>query len=313
MIKENYTDESWAEFESAKAEMSETALIHAIDGLEYKPDTKDKVDKISNKMLGNFNGQNDSYGHALTIHLDKDTRDIDIYVYDVGAGLGFSVLEVGMKTAFTTEPIMGITSQMGFHVELDDEEGNRDEDSIIAAAEKIGDAMAKQFGIHILHPLSTILRLPENDRSMDFLFSCGTSEEDLEYSMIYTLHFKPAPVYFAEKPVEYDMSVPILLYGKDMKLEVVTNVEKSKLKWTSSNEAVAKVDDQGNVTCVNEGYAFIYVTFDGNPAPAAKRQVRVMKVDPIPATSELENIEERNSEETGDTEILVPPTEEPTE
>jgi len=65
--------------------------------------------------------------------------------------------------------------------------------------------------------------------------------------------------------IELDTYSLEMNYKKTQKINVDTKLDTSKLVWTSSNEKVATVDDQGNVTTVGTGNAVIKVaTEDGS-------------------------------------------------
>lgn len=294
MIEDNYTEDSWATFESAKSKRNEVAMVKAMNELEYLDEVETKVDTLSRTMEKYFNGQNNTLIRSITLHIDVDTRDIVISVYDPNAALAESVFGTGMKTAFTDPPIMGVTAQSGMHVEIVNEKGKRD---VFTAALIIANSMAWQFGIDVNAKLSEVLSLDENTRRMDFLFGCDGVRTLPEYSMTYTLHFNPAPVYLTNfKTDDKTGKFDTMEVGQEKQLSFVTEADPSELDWVSKNENVVIVDEFGNLTAVGVGNAEVWVSVkDSSALPARiiiKVQAKPVVIEEIIADHPMSNEEE---------------------
>lgn len=319
MFEDNYTTDSWAKLEIAKNKSNEEALTQAIDQLVYMPDTRAKVDALSTTMEGYFQGndnrkgQNDTLIRAITLDINVETRDVYISVYDPEISLAASVGGTGMKTAFTDPPIMGMIAQsFPRHLEI------IDDGDVFNAGLIIANAMTKKFGIDINATIAKVLALDESVRTMEFLFDCVDGNREAiptpkpEYSAFYTLHFNPAPVYLTNfKTDDKARKFDTLLVGETKQLAVIKDDPQSELVWVSKDENVVTVDGSGNITGVKEGEAEVWISVKDSLALPARILIKVSAATPKVADEEI--IEESNSEETGDTETLVPPTEEPTE
>ena len=82
-----------------------------------------------------------------------------------------------------------------------------------------------------------------------------------------------------------------LLEGKSAKVTATTepSTAENKVKWTSNNEKIAKVDGSGNITAVATGIAEITVTSEINPNVSKKINVNIEKEE-IKFEKEIENI-----------------------
>lgn len=221
-----------------------------------------KVNAMSAKMKGYFEGQNNSAVRALTLHMDETNGVIRIQVFDPTSDLVMAIPGTGMKTAFTQEPINFVTAQNGTGVSIYKENGERD---ILSAALAIANAMEVQFGVNAMSAtLGDILALSSDVRTMQFMFGCSDTvpAETRDYNATYTLKFEEAPIRFAPESRAQTLAV-----GQTVTLTPIVTITGTSLIWSSSNTAVATVAD-GVVTGVGDGVATISVTADGVLMPA---------------------------------------------
>lgn len=223
-----------------------------------------------------FDGQNSSAAHAITLNMNPKNHNIEILVFKPETDLVSAMPGTGMKTAFADKPIMALTTQNGTHVQIVDDNGNR---NIMGAALAIADAMEEQFGIGIGDNLSAITKLPESDRTMKFMFGCDGTGKEPKYNVICKLIFVDSPLQFAAADREYVMNV-----GATQQLAIPIGGTAGDLVWESANPSIAMVDRNGEVTAVKGGTTSImvypYTLLGGFPeeikAKAAQVKITVM-------------------------------------
>lgn len=86
--------------------------------------------------------------------------------------------------------------------------------------------------------------------------------------------------------IEIDPSYATIDVGETIKLTYITEADKEKIKWSSENEGIAKVDKDGNVTGIANGQVTITVTTD-----KGKKAECFIKVQTKPTGIELDPTE----------------------
>ncbi|MEG2679689.1 MAG: Ig-like domain-containing protein, partial [Oscillospiraceae bacterium] len=276
LVKDNYTDSSWAAVTRAKAMSGTTqaqqeaklaALRSAVENLSVTGTAKTKGDALTAKMKRYFEGQNDSAAHAITLHIDTQKNLIKVCVFQPDISLGMAMQGSGIKSAFTEAPVVNITMS-GEHISLINAQGQRDPES---AGVFIAEAIGAKYGVNpYLDTLADMLALPTAPDKLQVMLGCGSDETHgapTEYNVHYTLEFYQSPVLLQQ----CDLTLAPHVTGQ---LTPLTQLSGEKT-WTSSNASIASVDANGTVTAHRAGTATISFNVAGNAGFPAQALITV--------------------------------------